>query len=225
MLPGTDGFTSFSDGQFDYPGDLSDVSWSDLTEGHAVIFDGSGYHVIGSGYTPKVGDFIKTGGDFGFEFLFDENAIIKMSRSSEMRVKKVLYSPNGKQDEYMDVTKGAVGFFSDKEKHKGEIKTIMPGVAIKVTGTCYIVDLDDATKNTNITLFGGGVELYLKGHLIKLKHPIQMVSFNAQSGDTAEPLQPVKLTMDDVRKQFADQPEVIPSREELLKCGVPATEI
>jgi filamentous hemagglutinin family protein len=225
LLPDTSGFGSMADGAFGFDGDTSSFSWNELAAGNAVVFDAGGPRVINGDYIPQLGDFIKTGADFGFMFEFDENSIIKMSRNSEAKINKVLYSPDGKPSEYMDIKKGAVGFFSDKEKHKGEIKTIMPGVAIKVTGTCYIVDLDEATKQTNITLFGGGVELYLQGHLLKLIHPIQMVSFNPEGGNTTEPIKPVKLTMKDVRENFHDQPEVIPSREELLKCGVPATEI
>lgn len=197
-----------------------------LVENSAVLIGNSGYQVIGAGYLPKVGDFLKTGNNADFMFESDENSIIKMARASTLRVKKVFFSPDGKEDTYYDVKEGTVGFFSGHETHKGEIKTILPGIAIKVTGTCYIVDRDASKDMTNITLFGGGIELYILGELVKLHDPIQMISFgkDGPSGSTGK-VQPVPLTMNDVRKMFSEKPGVIPSREELLKCGVPEASI
>ena len=190
-----------------------------LMNGTAVLFNAGGYDVIGGSYIPSVGDFIRTGLQFGFTFESDENAIIKMTRNSSMRVKRSLFSPNGKNDTYYDVQDGAVGFFSERDQHKGEVKTILPGIAIKVSGTCYIVDHNKDKERTNITLFGGGIELYIEGSLVKLHHPIQMISFGAEGAGGAG--DPVPLTMDDVREIFHDRPEIIPDREQLLKCGVP----
>lgn len=192
----------------------------------AVLIESSGYQIINSNYIPKVGDFIKTGLKADFTFESDENSIIKMARSSTLRVKKVFYSPDGKEDTYFDVKNGTVGFFSDHQTHKGEIKTILPGIAIKVTGTCYIVDHNAESEMTNITLFGGGIELYILGQLVKLHDPIQMISFgkDGPSGGSGK-VQPIPLTMNDVRQMFKEKPGVIPSRDELLKCGVPEASI
>lgn len=202
---------------FNNDDDLS-FSFDGLNDNTAVVFNSVGYGVVNEDYTPQLGDYIRTGLDFGFMFESDENAIIKMTRSSSLRVKKVFYSPNGNNSQYFKVEGGAVGFYSDREKHKGEVKTILPGVAIKVTGTCYIVDLKKETNTTNIILFGGGIELYIKGTLVKLNHPIQMISFGS---DGPKAVDPVPLSIGDVHKMFEQKPEIIPNNAQLLKCGVP----
>lgn len=216
------GDTDFTGGWF---GDISQsgvsYSFANLLENTAALFNSSGFSTINTSYIPKVGDYIKTGSEFGFSFETDDSAIIKMTRNSEMKVQKMFFSPDGKSTEYYDIKDGAVGFYSGKDQHKGEIKTILPGIAIKVTGTCYIVDHDATSSVTNITLFGGGVELYVKGQLIKLKDPIQMISFGAEGPGSSGPVVPKSLSIGDVRNTYKQKPEIIPSREQLIKCGVP----
>lgn len=190
-----------------------------LKQDEAVVFDGNSYNTVTSNYVPEVGDYIITGKNNGLEFLTDKGSAVRMSRDSEAVVRNLLFSDSQEDGNYIDVQKGAVGFYSDEETHKGEIKTILPDIAIKVIGTCYIVDFDKAKKKTDITLFGGGVELYIQGQLIRMKNPIEMISFSGKPSSNKS-IEPVRLDMQDVRNRYQDRPEIIPSPEQLLKCGV-----
>jgi len=100
-------------------------------------------------------------------------------------------------------------------EHQGEIRTSVPGVTIKVRGTCYIVDYDKNLKQTTMVLFGGGMDLYIQGNLIKLNSPIEMIIFNVK---TQGEVKPVSITMDELRARF--DASVIPTAEELKLCGL-----
>ena len=162
----------------------------------------------------KAGDTVEAGKGGGC-LSTSEGSKLKMDSGTQVNVYKVFYSPDGKESTFFDIPDGSAMFISKPGEHKDEIRTSVPGVTIKVTGTCYIVDHDKVNNQTTMVLFGGGMELYIKGQLLKMKSPIEMVTFGA---NTNEKIEPVSITMDTVRKRFGES--VIPSPDELRACGL-----
>ena len=162
----------------------------------------------------KAGDTVEAGQGGGC-LSTSEGSKLKMDSGTKVNVYKVFYSPDGKESTFFDIPDGSAMFISKPGEHKDEIRTSVPGVTIKVTGTCYIVDHDKVNNQTTMVLFGGGMELYIKGHLLKMKSPIEMVTFGANTNEKPEP---VSITMDTVRDRFGES--VIPSQDELRACGL-----